>query len=118
MGYSVLLLGGLCTFAFMVYSADGFSLSTTGFTVWALAPYAVFALATYVARTRGSIMAASLGSVLAVSVGIFVYIDVFFVHVSSTSALAFLSIPFCQLLGAIVALVFAFERRRHATQDI
>ena len=116
--YSAVLLGGLSTFAFMVYAADEFSLLLAAFTIWVLSPYAIFAIATRMARTRGSIMAVSVASLIAVGVAAFLYIDTLFFHVSSTGALAFLSIPFCQLLAAVVVLAFVLDRRRHATQDI
>ena len=116
--YSVLVLGGLGTFALMIYAAEGFRSLVSGFTVWALVPYAVFAIATRIARTRASIIAASVASFIAVFFGVFIYVDALFIHISSTSALVFVFIPLYQLLAGLVVLVFALERRRHATQDI
>ncbi len=116
--YSAVFLGGLSTFAFMVYAADEFNLLVVAFTICVLSPYATFAIATHIAHTRGSIMAVLVASLISTCVAAFLYIDTLFFHVSSTGALVFVSIPFCQLLGAFVVLAFALARRRHATQDI
>ena len=116
--YSFLVLGGLGTLALMVYAAQGFRSLLSGFTVWALIPYAAFAIATRIACTRGSIIAASVASFVGVLFGMFIYVDALFVHISSTNALVFVFIPLYQLLAALVVLVFALERRRHAIRDI
>jgi hypothetical protein len=116
--YSFLVAGSLGTLALMIYAAQGFGSLLSGFTVWALIPYAVFAIAIWMARTRGSVIASSVASLIAVLLGAFIYIDALFVHISSTSPLAFVFIPLYQLLAAVVVLVFALERRRHVIQDI
>jgi hypothetical protein len=115
--YSFLVLGGLGTLGLLIYAAQGFRSLISGFTVWALIPYAAFAIATRVARTRGSVVAACIASFVAAFFGLFIYVDALFFHISSTSSLVLVFIPLYQLLAALVVLVFALERRRHATQD-
>ena len=115
--YSVLVLASLSTLGFMVYAAQSFRSLLSGFTLWALTPYLTFASAICIARTRGSIIAASIVSLVAVFFATCAYIEALFVHISSTSALVFLFIPFYQLLAAFVVLVFALERRYHRSQE-
>ena len=116
--YSFLVLGGLGTLALMAYAAQNFRSLVSGFTLWALIPYIAFALAIHIARTRVSLIAACVASLVATFLGVFIYVDGLFVHISSTGALAFVFIPLYQTLAAVIVLVFALERRRHATQDI
>ena len=116
--YSFLVLGILSTLGFLVFAAQGFRGLLSGFTLWGIVPYFVFGAAICIARTRGSVITVSVVSLAAVFFAAFLYIDAFFIHTSSTSALAFIFIPLYQLLAAVVVLVFALERRRHASPDI
>ena len=105
--YGFLVLGSLCTLAFVIYGADGLSLGAIALTIWALLPYAAFAHATRSARMRGSILAASGASVLAVAAAIGLYTHAFFIHPTPTSAVGFVFVPLYQLLAAFAVRVYA-----------
>lgn len=62
-------------------------------------------------------IAAALACLMATAPGLFIYYGALFIHISSTSALVFIFIPLYQLLAAIIATVFAIERRTCATRN-
>ncbi len=116
--YSIATLGAAVTIAAMIHGGGGLRSVLNGFMIWALLPYGALAAAAAISRTRGSLIAAFVVCLLAVLFGSFIYLDALFIHTSSTSALVFIFIPLYQLLAAVVVLVFAAERRRHATRNI
>ena len=110
--YTVLVVGAVATLAALAMSSDvALRGLLSGFTIWAVAPYVAFGVATAIARTRGSIIAVLIVSFLAVASALWGYGRLFVGHQSSTAALIFVSLPFCQLLGAVIVVTFAAERR-------
>ena len=112
LSYTIAAGGGLGTLAAMVYAGGSPGALLSGFTLWALLPYAALAGAAAIAPTRGTLLATLIVSVVAVIFGGLVYIDALFIHVSSTSALVFVFIPLCQLFAATVVGLFAAYQRR------
>jgi hypothetical protein len=116
--YCIAAVGAFVTLMAMAHGGGSLRSLLSGFTLWALIPYAGLVAASAIARTRGSLIAALAVCLVAVLFGSFIYLDALFVHISSTGALVFIFIPLYQLLAAVVVLVFAAERRRHATRNI
>ena len=113
--YAVLVLGAIATLAALAMSSgNALRGLLSGFTIWTLSPYAVLGAAVAIARTRGSIITALIISLLALASAVCGYGSLFVGHQSSTAALIFVSLPFCQLLAAAIAITFAAERRKHA----
>ena len=117
--YSVLVIGVLGTLAVMVHAGGSAQSLVSGFTLWAVLPYVVFAAACALSRVREIILTTLIASVVGTLFAALIYIDAFFIHISSTSALVFIFIPLYQLIAAgIVLLVSFIARRSHATPTI
>jgi len=117
--YAVLMIGALGTLAVMAYAGQSLESLVSGFTLWALAPFATFAAACALARSRVLTIGALVAVILATLFAAFIYIDAFFIHIHSTSALVFIFIPLYQLVVAVILLIIAFITRRfHVTPTI
>ena len=116
--YCIAAVGTVVTLVAMAHGGGGLRSLLSGFTIWALVPYAGFAAASAIARTRASLIAAFAVGLTAVLFGSFMYLNALFVHISSTSALVFVFIPLYQLLAAVVVVIFAAECRKHATRKV
>jgi hypothetical protein len=117
--YTVLAIGALGTLGVMAYAGQSLESLVSGFTLWALAPFATFAAACALARSRAVAIGVLVAAVVATLFAAFVYIDAFFIHIHSTSALVFIFIPLYQLVAAVILLVAAFvSRRAHVTSTI
>ena len=112
--YSILAVACIGTVVALAASAGGIRGLVSGFTIWAVLPYMALVIAAILARTRGSMIAVLVVSLLEAASAVYGYGSLFVGHQSSTAALIFLSLPFCQLLAAIIVLTFAVERRRYA----
>jgi hypothetical protein len=116
--YTVLAIGALGTLGVMAYAGQSLESLVSGFTLWALAPFATFAAACALAR-RAVAIGVLVAAVVATLFAAFIYIDAFFIHIHSTSALVFIFIPLYQLVAAAILLVAAFvSRRAHVTSTI
>ena len=117
--YTVVAIGAVGTLGVMAYAGQSFESLVSGFTLWALAPFATFAAACALARRRGVIVVALIAGVVATLFAAFTYIDAFFIHIHSTSALVFIFVPLYQLVAAVILLLVAFvTRRAHVTPTI
>lgn len=113
---AVLALGALVTLALMLGTADlpAFLWSGLFFLLWALAPYVLLAFGLPRVSGAGSRIPGLVGSLVVVSPALALYIDALFVHADAQSALVFVTLPFLQLLGAVlvIAVVRWIEARR------
>jgi hypothetical protein len=117
--YIVVAAGAVGTLVVMAYAGQSLQSLVSGFTPWTLAPYAAFAAACALARSRGVVATTLVASVVATLFAGFIYIDAFFIHIYSTSALVFICIPLYQLIVAAILLLIAFvSRRAHVTPTI
>ena len=105
--YAFSLVGAIGTVALMAYAGQSLKSLLSGFTPWAIAPYAVFAAAGAIARTRAIVVVTAFVSLAAVLYAAFAYVDVFFVHIHSTGALVFIFVPLYQLVVAALVLVIS-----------
>ena len=101
---TVLAIGALVTVAALLHGGGSASALLSGFTPWALAPYAVLLAATRLARTPRISIAVLVVSGLATAFGSVVYVDAMFLREGSTNSLVFLFIPLYQLMAAALLL--------------
>ena len=117
--YTVIAIGAVGTLGVMAYAGQSLQSLLSGFTLWALAPFATFAAACALARSRSVIVVALIAAVVATLFAAIIYIDAFFIHIHSTSALVFIFVPLYQLVAAAILLLVAFvTRRAHVTPTI
>lgn len=107
----VLTIGAAVTLAALGYAAGSASALVSGFTVWALLPYAVLLCADRLPKTHGVARGILTVSLLSVAVANVVYLRALFVDVSSTSPLVFVLIPLYQLIAAAITFGVAFALR-------
>jgi len=98
---------------------SGFKLN--GFVFWALVPYAVYFVLSRFILTQSSFstLAGCIVAALMLVFTLVVYIDGFFVHTSSTSALLFLFVPLFLLIGGpvVLGLVLGTSKFVHGRGD-
>jgi hypothetical protein len=116
--YSIAAVGSVITLVALTHAGGSLRTLLSGFTIWALLPYASLAAAAGIARTRGSLLAAFITCLAVVLFGLLMYLDAVFIHVSSTGGLVFIFIPLYQLFAAAAVLIFVAVRRRYAARNI
>jgi len=105
--YALTLIGAVSTLGFIAYAGRSFHSLLSGFTPWALSPYAVFALAGVAVRLQWVAVVVLVFSLVATVYAAAAYADAFFIHVHSTSAIIFIFLPFYQLILAAVVLLLS-----------
>lgn len=120
--YSLCIFGSLFTLGMMVYAGRGWRqgaewwMSFIGFGLWSLIPYAGLATCGLLAnRTKGQALTAFTGSVLVVFLGVLLLVDGFFVHPDAQNALAFVVLPFYQLVGVAVLILLIWRGVRRVS---
>jgi len=103
--YAITLLASAGSLGLMAYAGQSFESLLSGFTLWVVAPYAVLAAAGAIARTWPVVIVSLLVSLICIGYAILVYLDAFFVHTHSTSALVFIFVPLYQLIVAAAVLL-------------
>jgi hypothetical protein len=109
--YALTSIGAVSTLAFIAYAGRSFHSLVSGFTPWALTPYAVFALAGVAVRLRWVAVVVLASSLVATIYAAAAYADAFFIHVHSTSAIIFIFLPFYQLILAATVLLLSLVSR-------
>ena len=108
---TILTIGALVTVASLLHCGGSVASLLSGFTLWALIPYAVLFASCSLARTRGRTLTTLVVSVLATAFAAFAYGDAMFSHSSSTSALIFIFVPLYQLIAAAILFAILFATR-------
>ena len=91
--------------------------------LWILSPYIFFFIISVTANHQsGSVNVASAScytAILILAFTLFIYIDAFYIHVSSTSALVFLFIPLYLIIGGPVVffIIYMIVARRKKREE-
>jgi hypothetical protein len=109
--YALTLIGAVSTLGFIAYAGRSFHSLVSGFSAWALSPYAVFALAGAAVRLQWVAVVVLVSSLIATILAVAAYTDAFFIHVHSTSAIIFIFLPFYQVILAAVVLLLSLISR-------
>ncbi len=105
---AVLVAGAIATAAGLVYAGEGASSLLSGFTIWALLPYAVLLWARSLASSRGRAIVALMVTILVVGFAVVLDADALFFHRRSTGGLVIVIVPLYQLAAASLLLVGLF----------
>ena len=121
--WAVLALGAVVTLGSLLWHAQWNTgliswLLVAAFALWAVAPYVVLGVINWLSRTIAGALVLLVGSVMIVGGGLAFYYDAFFIHRDPQSALAYLSVPFCQSGAAVLVIgisrIFELKARRSA----
>ncbi|WP_039913307.1 hypothetical protein [Cellvibrio mixtus] len=91
---------------------DAWSSSSLGFTAWGLVPWLYVAMITSFIAQKSKLIAIAITAAIVGLLGIGVMIDTLFIHLDAQGALAFIFIPFWQLVFFIFAspLLLLFKK--------
>ena len=106
-----LAVGVLVTIAAMVLAGGSAAALLSGFTIWALLPYALLLASSRLAGTRGRVLTVCIVSVVASAFAVAAYADALFIDSSSTGALVFLFVPLYQAIAVAILLATLFFSR-------
>ena len=109
--YALTLIGAVSTLSFIAYAGRSFHSLLSGFTPWALSPYAVLALAGVTVRLQWIALVVLVSSLVATVYAAAAYANAFLIHVHSTGAIIFIFVPFYQLILAAVVLLLSLISR-------
>jgi hypothetical protein len=109
--YALTLIGAVSALGFIAYAGRSFHSLLSGFSAWALSPYAVFALAGVAVRLQWVAAVVLVSSLVATVYAAAAYADAFFIHLHSTNGIIFIFLPFYQLILAAVVLLLSLISR-------